>query len=422
MSIWSYTDSTKTRLEGGTPCRVGRQPAPVKHADLAIVKRYLVVEPSCTGFEHARFNSAFLATLACASPGSSIHFLSETDHLRQVHGFLQPQAEAGPDISFGELNTHWPAPMWRRYQCEKDFVKFVLGKASEEKCDFVIFASVTSSMIIALKNHLSDKDEQQHVLAIPHSVLSGVLRRSKRLWNWPLDITSALVKPTPSNLHFIALSKTILGSVARQFGTFNWHHMDHPYIFDSPTSRYVRPPRPPLRFGLFGAVRSGFLEYCGLARKIKEEHYAAEFDLIGHLSAQKQGTSECLGYIDRCSRAPISYQEYAELAQNIHFAVWLSEPRLYEYTASTTMLDILNFSRPGLYLRNRLVEENFGKLGDIGYLCEDLADMESRLRRILEEFPSEDYAFQIENIERNKIRFSPTAIATDLKANLPELF
>jgi hypothetical protein len=196
----------------------------------------------------------------------------------------------------------------------------------------------------------------------------------------------------------------------------NWLLINHPYIFDAPQLSISITPPEIISFAMFGAVRSRFESFCGIASRVRSRWTNVEFSIVGHVKKAKRKQSECTS-VKSIIYKPVSYAEYAVRAAKIHYMVWLSDSG--QYVASTRILDALNYAKPGIYLRDPLSEEFFQKLGDIGYLCEDIEDVENTIVQIARQFPIVRYRQQVANILSKRTEFSPATVAAATKRFIP---
>ena len=218
-------------------------------------KGIMVVEPQCRGYEHVRFNAALIATIAEAYPGCEIEFLSEREHGGAVVHLLSSLSSAPLALRTVDRRSEWPRIAWIRMAAEYGSCREVLARFRENSADLLVYSSVSAQTLIALKRLLPREPGARSVAAIPHAVLNGLCRPSRRLWNAPINIEKAVRHPSPENLRCLALSQSILDAVTALCGTAGWRRFNHPYIFDEDPGPGFNPPAQAC-FGFFGALRS----------------------------------------------------------------------------------------------------------------------------------------------------------------------
>jgi hypothetical protein len=100
------------------------------------------------------------------------------------------------------------------------------------------------------------------------------------------------------------------------------------------------------------------------------------------------------------------------------YAVFPYRPSAYRLVASGSVLDALAAGKPLIALRNPQFEEMFQVMGDIGYLCDDMAGMKRLITSILRDPPRDRYRQQSRNILATRRIFEPAAVAVELRAAL----
>ena len=116
------------------------------------------------------------------------------------------------------------------------------------------------------------------------------------------------------------------------------------------------------------------------------------------------------------SSTPLSLEEYSRRARSITYAVWTGDPGAYRLSASSAFLDAVAWAKPGIYLRSPYIEAYFRRMGDIGYLCDDVEAMDGVIASILDAFPHERHERQRQAILRGRRLFEPGTLAPRLRA------
>ena len=382
------------------------------------MRRILVVEPQCKGFEHVRFNSGFLATLHNAYPSALIEFWAESNHLHNVSEQLLNTALARDVLKLKPIELNYPTTPWRRIRWEASLCEAVLHHASATHTSLTAFSSVSSTGLIALKRGMA-KHNDVNVVAVPHGVLSGLERFSKRVWNWPLSIRAAVGLSTPRHLRLVALSRSIYGAVGERFDIRPWFHLPHPYIFDS-ASRCRDAVTGPVRVGILGALRWRIEDYHRVVRNVMRRTSNVQFTLVGHVARLPRQCSDFATYVSGTDSNPVSYGQYETRARRLDYILSITDPVQYRYTASASLLDAFNYCKPGLFLRNPLVDEYSAAMGDIGYLADSVDELEEQLNSIAHAIPIDRYRRQQAAIAGSRKMFDPVFLAPTLKAALQE--
>jgi hypothetical protein len=374
--------------------------------------RILIVEPQCQGFEHARFNSALLATIAQAFPSAQLTFWAEAQHLSEVTQLLPPLP-----LSAQPIDISWPAPLRQRCEAETRFCEHALDLAAATSIGIVVFSSVSSLTLLALKHLLPSHPYRGSVVAVPHGVLAGLLHRPKRVWNWPFDIHTALRRPTPQNLILVALTQTIYSHITARFDATPWWQIDHPYIFDHPVTEppIVNRRTENVKIGLMGALRNNLTPIIALIDRIHSELPGIEFIQIGHLRQTGRPADLLSKRISNPAVSPISSSEYIRRLVSVDYALCIHEPDHHRFVASATFLDLMNVPKPALSISTPLSREYDRRFGDRGYTCASLEELASHTIQVLKQKADPQYTAFLRNLSFARRHFCPDVVAETLR-------
>jgi hypothetical protein len=365
-------------------------------------------------------NAALVHTVLLAYPGSRVMFLGESGHRARVHELLETQApeEAGRVEWKNILIPPRHAAGFRRAAVEWSTIRETLNVASRSGATLVLFASATEVGYLLLKIQLAWRRHRVPVLAVMHGALASIApdARRKRLSSIR-GMRLVFRLPHPRQLRYVALGDSILQSL-REIRPAAARHtvaLDIPFSWTVrllPQEIAVRPS--PVRFGYFGVSGGrgkGFDTFVGLADEFLQEFPDTRFMMIGHLSTEADRT-QFGGREEVFPTSPLSPDEYARRAQQVTYALSVTDPRVYRFGASTSFLDALSSVKPGIYLRNPYLEHCFAAMGDIGYLCNTLEDVRACIRSVLMQFPSARYVQQCKNIFAGRIMFEPATLSS----------
>ncbi len=373
----------------------------------------IAIEPQCVGFEHVKFNAAFLSTLALAYPDDEIRFYSEASHGTSVIETCNAHRAAAVRQC---ADLEWPAwsPLaWRKYSQESALCSQILNRAASEEARLIVFCSVSSGIVLALKNLLPRCRFSKPVIAVPHSVLFETKRRSRRFWNWPVQISAALRAQCPANLRLIALSRLIYVNMLSAFPQTLWAHLDHPLI--SSDSRYPdRPQSRALRIGVFGALRNRLNDFATLLRSVRKEAPDVEFVQVGHI--RSPGCREMDGLLTDLSVRPLSSSDYSTLASSVDYSIMLADPLHYRYAASATLLECFEYQVPFLAVQHALAEQFLRDFGDIGECFDSSSDLARAIVSASRLFPLMRHKQQRERLYSARTAFQPSQLASHLAA------
>jgi len=389
--------------------------------------RVILCEPQCWGFEHAHLNAALLDTVLWAFPEAVVTFAGEREHVEAVRKTItryDPPAEQ---------RTTWkaiPIParrLWGYPRLGAEWYQSgsILQFAAEQGAEALIWCSITNSGLLALKARLYCRRQRFPILAIPHCILGSIVNPpARRPWLWPLGLRQILRLPHPRNLRCIALSEPIHRCVRQVLPRAAGHFavLETPYFWAEQTNQ--PPPQVPERisFGHLGVANSskGFDSFLRLAATVTRQTNMSRFVLAGSVSTP--GDYPHAGDdIEGIGSELLTPDEYVRRASSITYAVNLSDPAHYRLVASGSFLDALSFVKPVIQLRNPNVDYYFKKIGDIGYLCDNLDEVQATVLSLAREMPIARYRQQCENILRGRQMFEPKTLARNLRATIHEI-
>jgi len=391
--------------------------------------KIVVCEPQCWGFEHALFNAALLNTVLLAYPEARVYYLGEAGHLEWVRAYLGRASEEclgrvewrAIDIPAADY-LHWGRFTRYGYRQEQVWFNQVRDLLRRESPRLLVLASITNPGLFVVKRSMLLGLVSLPTLIIPHSILALLLTKHplKPLLDWMLSFRQVLAFPQPRHLRYIALGGSIyshlLSASPKLASRFNV--LDPPYLWDSgvPPGSHLEPRQPGerVRFGYMGVGYKGFEGFTRLAGAIQPRGLNSEFLLVGFLNTPVD-SSLYRGVVQGVSDTPLTPEEYGRRAVSLTYAVWTARPEHYRLAASVSFIDALSFAKPGIYLRNPFIEHYAQKMGDIGYLCDSLDEMQAVMLEILHDFPGQRYQAQRQNILHGRRIFEPETLAPRLR-------
>ena len=388
----------------------------------------IISEPQCRDFEHSRVNASLVHTVLLAFRESSVIFLGEPGHAARVRELLEEQApEDFSRVEWRELSipprqSSGPG----RFGAEWKAVRSTLRVASQEHASLVLFSSATEIGFFILKIQLAGSRHPVPVFAVMHGVLATVIPGAPRKRFSSLRGMRLVFRlPQPRRLRYVALGESILRSL-REFQPRAAHStaaFEIPFSWTVHELPETQVAPSPVRFGYFGVSGGrgkGFDRFVALATQIREEFPESRFMMVGHLSTEADRRRYARMQED-FPVAPLTQAEYARRAEEVTYAVSLTDPNVYRVGASTSFLDAISSVKPGIYLRNPYLEECFARMGDIGYLCDTYQDVCDCIRSVMNEFPLSRYARQRRNILMMRHMFEPAAISPHLRTIVEEV-
>jgi glycosyltransferase involved in cell wall biosynthesis len=370
----------------------------------------VIFDAMAWGFEHVPFNGALLASAGEAFPGEPITFFGSPDHLELLQSYLRPRFDVAR-VAWRDLAL--PQRMAKpQERIGRDFLncRLVLSEAQRLGAKRVLSCYLhATSGVLALKA-LNWVTPGIQVAFVHHGSLVRVLG-SRR--NHPLLALGN------GGLRQIVLAPSIRAEMLAKIPALqkSLYAIHHPYFFqDVAPSSF---PQGPTTFSFLGLVdeTKGFHDFVDLAATFGQSHLdAVRFDLIG---GRREGSfADAAGPWVKTygSEGPIPREVFEKQLGETTYAVFPYEPEHYKLVASGSILDAFTAGKPLIVLRNSQFQELFETMGDIGYMCNDVAEIKRTVESILRDPPRERYRRQSENILRGRRAFEPPAVGAELRA------
>lgn len=362
------------------------------------------------GFEHVAFDAALLASVASAFPDEGITFFGEREHVDQVQRFLTPRAPGIP-VRWREIVIPPRlAPPRNRLARDVRICRDMLTQAKKLGASRVIACyvhSVTGTIALKALNRLPHVGQ---IALIHHGSIQRLL--ASRRYHPVLSFAN-------SGLRQIVLGDSIRVEVIARSPRIRdvLHAIRLPYFFEQSVVSQL-PASGPLTFSFLGLVddMKGFPEFVDLAeRVVAVSGAAARFDLIGGTREGNLPYSPGRAVVTYSQDGPMPRVLYEAKLCEISYAVFPYNPSYYRFVASASVLDALSAGKPIIALRNSQFEEMFAAMGNIGYLCDSMADMAALIANIVREPPRERYDQQSSNILAKRAIYSTDAVGRQLR-------
>ena len=115
------------------------------------------------------------------------------------------------------------------------------------------------------------------------------------------------------------------------------------------------------------------------------------------------------------NKVPLSEHEMSNAINGLDYSVFVYGSDSYRLKMSGAVLDSFSFLKPVIAIKNPMFMFLFEKMGDIGYLCNDLDELKDVIIDLLNNFDTKRYWQQQENILKNRNIFSIENAAKLLK-------
>jgi hypothetical protein len=373
----------------------------------------LVFNALAWGFEHVPFDAALIASITAAFPGEPIRFYGEADHLKQTQQQLRRKL---PDADVTWCDIALPprvAPPAKRIADDFRLTRALLGDARRLGASRVIACYMHSTTGLLALKALSYLYRGYPVAFIHHGSLLRLL--SSRRYHPVLRFGNGRVRQ-------LVLGDSIRAEVLHRLPGMrdSMQSIRHPYFFDDVAPSQL-PQGGPIRFSFLGLVddTKNFPAFVSIATAVAPSWpEKVAFDLIG--GTREGPLPEPPGpWVKTYSDGgPMPRDRYDTLLGQTSYALFPYDQVFYKLIASGSVLDALAAGKPFIALRTAQFEEMFRLMGDIGYLCDDVAEMQAVVTGILRDPPHERYRQQSLNILTGRKAYSPAEVGAQLRATM----
>lgn len=380
-----------------------------------------VFEPVCTKGEHAAFNAALLVSASDISSDGKVAFFGDATHVDRV-------SECLPEAMATAVNFHKVSVADRqlrvfisRFSIEWPLLSSVWRTVQESRSEMLIITGVTEPGLLAIKLFFLFNTPRIPILVVFHGILPQFLYSLKR--------RLLLGVFMPKKVIYLVLGRHIL----QELGTISpwirrrFRSITHPYIFDEQniSSREISVV-PKFAFVGFANRGKGFPEFLRLIENFNENRASANvplFYLIGDVSNECAKLFEDFKMSDVAwnlwfpsQPGALSMELYRQKISEVDYLVMPHSIDAYKLVVSGSSLDSLMLLKPIIALRSTFFDGFFEKLGDIGYLCNDLDDMSKLVVDLIRSPPHDRYRLQVENLRKGRVLFDPRVTAAEIKS------
>jgi len=381
----------------------------------------LACEPICIGFEHTMVNAAMLAVFKDAFPGEELLFTSEEGHLRLV--------EQDPDIVRREGLTFQALSLPSRKMSSAErfdsglrMVRALFSSAEDKKASLVVFTCIDGETLHAVKTLLGESKGLRCVVVL-HGILSSIVR-SPSLFPWKNRhlFRNWLLRENSDRLAYIVLGESIERELAARFPALSPHlvSIDLPYRFAAP-EEYVPFRDRTVSFGSLGVLRKVkgshlFLRLAGEVAAARSA-YRPRFVCVGPIVDKKLRKLVPSAVSIPSPDAPLPLETYASLTRELDYAVLLHGNETV-LQGSGVLFDAFSYLKPVIALKSPFFSEYFAKMGNIGYLCDDYADLKRLVLELLDHPPFDEYPLQQKTLLTGREQLKVQALAATLRRKL----
>lgn len=381
----------------------------------------LLFELTWDGSAHGPGNSHLVQMIAHAFPGHVVRVHAGAAHLQELRSFAALTMLA--NVSFEAV------PLWgdaasrgktqdvslSRFRSEFNVLRTALAAAPKDEKLLIVFASATSTAILAARLALRVTGRQAGIQVGLHGNLNDLEgRRSRNPLLRALDMRAVMSRPA-RGLRYLTFEAAIAAELRRMIPATAGAVDSIPLAVNVSELDAWRPLElgEPLRVGLVGLATEakGITPFLETARLFREQYGTRiEFCLVGSM----QGRDDPERFRDLAhpvAQGHMTRAAFIERLLSLHYVFLPLRPIYYRLSPSGGFIDALTWLKPVIATRLPIIADCFDEGGDIGHLCDDVAAMQAVLHEIMARPDPARYARQVEALRRVRAGREPAALA-----------
>lgn len=158
---------------------------------------------------------------------------------------------------------------------------------------------------------------------------------------------------------------------------------DHPGIFTESIPSKISLTKK-LKIGYIGTLRKnkGIKEFLELAAKFKNNSTISFYSIGKKNNYTKNLENAGIIIPNECNQNYINRKDLYKMIQNLDIVLYLYDKNSYKLTASGAIFDAIECEKPILALKNDYFEYLFKKFGSLGFLANNLVELENEIERL----------------------------------------
>jgi hypothetical protein len=358
------------------------------------------------GDKHVHVNSGLLYILITSFKEQKIDIFCDSKHKRELLKYVK----SNKLLNFKTFEYTGVKELRKSATLAKTFRESLIAykifkHAKKNKAEVIVFASVFPFTAIVV-NFFSWIFNQRIIVCLHGDI--GVLKLNKN------KITTIVYKyvvklffsTRSSTVIALFYGKTIEDELFKMFSRFkreNIISIDHPYNYD--TELLVN-SLDKLNTVIIANIGTGLMNKNShllyqLAEMQKDnvKQEKVKFIQVGNVSSEvMKYSNDYVNILNNNEFIPFDVFE-GNIQKADYFIYFFKKKSLYDLCPSGTFFDAIKYKKPIISLRNPFFEYYFKKLGNIGYLCNTVEEMNEIIERILQK-KNDIYQEQIEALTK----------------------
>jgi hypothetical protein len=372
---------------------------------------------------HEIFNAAFLKI--CQHISNDIYYFASASSIKCVKYLVNDIK----NVTFNNIPVVRESP--------KIFIVFkyllsalinILKVLTINKDSLIIFNHNINILALYIINQIN-KIAKRKILIFCHGELECLSNNFRRDWGLRGKFDRKMVRSfflnkkvkLSDNISFIVLSGHILVNLKSALPVNivkNFYVINHPIIFFSKMRN--ESVHNSINFGIIGrgnkdvAIKNIIL----LSRKFSREIEKGILTFFVNTDISIDPKLLIDNKIDyRLNKNGLNRDEYNKRLSTLDYVLFFYDSYLYNFTVSGAIFDAIIFEKPIIALRNNYFEYLFDKFPSLGILADNIDDMATIIKQIVNKEYKKEYSFDI--VKQN---FSPEAITPQFQHILERIY
>lgn len=393
------------------------------------------IDQTSEGQHHMVFNAAFIEILSELFPKNNINYLGvESSQLAVIELISFPVKQKLSLNSINYFNTSTVLkPIKILFFIFKEILRvyyFIKIFLKTNKKD-VICLSITTFSSLFLFRFIS-LFFKRSIFIILHGDIDFLYKATNTYEKINAWTHKLIFKLKTKSLKYIVLNKICKNILVKDkyLNEEELIEINHPYFFDKNTSNNLNSFEKPIIYAHNGSMeveRKNSHFIFEIAKQLKDliDINHIEFQSIGlatqQIDAYKNQYVKLSVGIKRENLPPyLSREQYEFELKKVNYLLFFFPVDEYVFRASGAVIDAIAFEKPIIVLKHPFFENLFQQGGNIGYICESLAEMKQLIINISsgETVYFEQYQKQVNNLKNLKEKFGIKHIVNDIKEQL----
>lgn len=264
-----------------------------------------------------------------------------------------------------------------------------------------------------------------------HGEVSFLYKSYNRLEKIDAWVHKKIFQTKAPNFYYLTLNKIEKAILVKDGYLKNEEvfEINHPYL--NLEENYTdNPLNNPIRIGHIGSLvahtKNSHMLF-ELAEKCKDlvENHKVVFDAVGLLTPEmkpylNKWVNLYVGNQDLSKPQYLSREDYENALSNLNYAIFFYPPEEYVFRASGAIADFISKGTPIIYLTHPIFDYFQKNVGEIGYKCNNLNDMQIVIENLANntEYSKQKYQLHKKNVQKLKEQLQLKNIAEDLNNQL----